>query len=220
MISVIIRCKNEERWIGHAVQSVLDHIDFPEIIIINNKSTDDSINIVKQFIRDPSLKGSNKNYTNIKIVNLDDYSPGKALNLGVQSASKQHIMVLSAHCMLKKINLNKHIEDLENYSGIFGKQNPIYFGKKILRKYIWKHFIDSRVDNMFSDLEDRYFFHNAISFFKKEFLLKNKFNESVTSKEDRYWAHDIVKKNLKYLYDPEIEADHFYTKDGNTWKAF
>ena len=70
MISVIIRCKNEERWIGHAIQSVLDYIDFPEIIIVNNRSTDDSINIVKQFIRDPSLKGSNKNYTNIKIANL------------------------------------------------------------------------------------------------------------------------------------------------------
>ena len=31
MFSVIIRVKNEERWIGHAIQSVLDHVFKPEI---------------------------------------------------------------------------------------------------------------------------------------------------------------------------------------------
>ena len=25
--SIIIRCKNEERWIGHAIQSVIDNFD-------------------------------------------------------------------------------------------------------------------------------------------------------------------------------------------------
>ena len=33
-VSVIIRNKNEERWIGHAIQSVVDFIDSPEIIIV------------------------------------------------------------------------------------------------------------------------------------------------------------------------------------------
>ena len=41
-ISVIIRNKNEERWIGHAIQSCVDHLDDPEILIIDNKSTDES----------------------------------------------------------------------------------------------------------------------------------------------------------------------------------
>ena len=32
-ISVIIRTKNEARWIGHAIQSVLDNLYKPEIIL-------------------------------------------------------------------------------------------------------------------------------------------------------------------------------------------
>ena len=36
--SIIIRTKNEEQWIGHAIQSVLDHIKEPEIVIIDNWS--------------------------------------------------------------------------------------------------------------------------------------------------------------------------------------
>ena len=35
-ISVVIRTRNEERWIGHVIQSVIDHLDKPEIIIVDN----------------------------------------------------------------------------------------------------------------------------------------------------------------------------------------
>ena len=47
---------------------------------------------------------------------------------------------------------------------------------------------------MFSNQENRYFFHNALSFFKRDALLKNPFNEILAGKEDRYWANNIVKK--------------------------
>ena len=35
-VSVIIRTKNEERWIGHTIQSVIDQLEKPEIIVIDN----------------------------------------------------------------------------------------------------------------------------------------------------------------------------------------
>ena len=46
--SIIIRTKNEERWIGHAIQSVLDNISKPEIIIVDNNSTDKTIKEAKK----------------------------------------------------------------------------------------------------------------------------------------------------------------------------
>ena len=36
-ISVIIRNKNEERYIGYAIQSVLNLFDKPEIIVVDKK---------------------------------------------------------------------------------------------------------------------------------------------------------------------------------------
>mgnify|MGYP003306603708 CR=1 FL=1 len=48
-ISVIIRNRNEERYIGYAIQSVLDFFDSPEIVIVNNNSTDNSISVAKSF---------------------------------------------------------------------------------------------------------------------------------------------------------------------------
>ena len=49
-VSVIIRTRNEERWIGHCIQSILDEIYKPEIIIIDNNSTDNTLININKFI--------------------------------------------------------------------------------------------------------------------------------------------------------------------------
>jgi rhamnosyltransferase len=219
-ISVIIRCRNEEHWIGHCIQSVIEFLNKPEIIIVDNKSTDETIPIVKSFVEDPKLKNINfSKYTKIKILQIDNYSPGRSINLGIKHASNSHILVVSAHCVIKKINLSKHINDLKKYKCIFGNQIPIWKGKKITKRYIWSHFKDKEVENMYSEQEQRYFMHNALAMYDKNFLLKNKFDENLTTKEDRYWINSIVKKKFKFLYDPSLEAEHHYTEAGNTWKG-
>ena len=67
MISVIVRNRNEEQFIGHAIQSVIDNISDFEIIVVDNMSTDDSIDIVKMF-----------NFEDIKIETITNYSPGRS----------------------------------------------------------------------------------------------------------------------------------------------
>ena len=41
---------------------------------------------------------------------------------------------MSAHCVLLKINFNKVVSDLEKYIAIFGKQTPVWKGKKIKKR--------------------------------------------------------------------------------------
>ena len=48
-ISVIIRVKNERRWIGYCIQSVIDNFKNPEIIIVDNNSEDESLSLIKNF---------------------------------------------------------------------------------------------------------------------------------------------------------------------------
>lgn len=219
-LSVVIRTKNEARWIGHAIQSILNLIHKPEIIIVDNNSDDETLKIIRYFSQDPVLKNNeNKNYTNIKIFQIKNYTPGRALNLGVKKAKNKNILIMSAHCELKKINLKKHIKELKKYSCIFGNQIPLFYGKKITKRYIWSHFTNKPKDNLFSSLENRYFIHNAIALYEKKILTKYKFNENLASKEDRYWANEIIKKRKSFKYDPELEVDHHYTQDGNTWKG-
>ena len=72
---------------------------------------------------------------------------------------------------------------------------------------------------MFSKLENRHFIHNGIAIYDKKFLIKNLFDENLAGKEDRYWANEVIKKGKSFLYDPELEANHHYTGNGNTWKG-
>lgn len=217
-ISVVIRARNEDRWIGHCIQSVLDNIESPEIIVIDNMSTDETIPIVKTFQHDPTLSDS-KGYTSTKVIQIEDYSPGKALNMGISNASGKYVLIISSHCVLREFPEELVKQYLQEHIAVFGNQTPFYNGKRISKRYLWSHFIEEEVVNMFSDIEERYFFHNALSFFKKSDIIKFPFNENLTGKEDRYWAIDIVKKGKSYIYAPSLSADHHYTENGNTWKG-
>jgi len=210
-ISVILRNKNEANMIGYAIQSCIDHFTNPEIIIVDDNSIDDSYKVASLFDR-----------VNINYLKLENhYSPGYALNYGVKRAKNNILLILSAHCQITQIkNFEKVVSNnLNNYCAVFGKQIPIYRGKKITPRYIWSHFKNDIEENMFSEIENRYFLHNAFCFYKRDFLLKFPFDEKLSGKEDRYWAIDMVAKGNKFLYNPDIICNHFYTKNGATWKG-
>jgi glycosyltransferase involved in cell wall biosynthesis len=209
MVSVIIRNRNEADYIGFAIQSVIDSIPEAEIIILDNNSTDDSLDVVKLF----------NNRIDIRIFKINDYSPGKALNLGFEIAKYDCVLVLSAHAQITKLNLIELYENLKSNVAVFGNQVPIYKGKKINKRYIWSHFGNEKVTNMYSQIEDRLFLHNAFCFYDRQFVLEHKFDETLPGKEDRYWAQYINKLNLTYLYNPNFEVNHYYTSNGATWKG-
>ena len=219
-VSVIIRTLNEEHWIGHTIQSVLNLIPNPEIIIVDNHSTDDTIKNVKLFQKDPDLNDKNNSrFTKINIIKIDDYTPGKAINMGVKESSNNYILILSSHCVVNKFDLKKHKMDLDKHMCIFGNQIPVLKGKKINKRYIWAHFQEKEIINMYSDMEKRYFMHNALAFYRKSSLIDFPFDEYLTGKEDRYWANKIISNGFSIFYDPKMEASHHYTSNGNTWKG-
>lgn len=211
MVSVIIRNHNEEEYIGFAIQSILDNIENPEIIIVDNNSKDESLDIVKLF----------NDRCNIKILKIEDYTPGKSINLGVKEASFETILVMSAHSQITFLNI-KNVQSLLNkYVAVFGNQNPIYKGKKISKRYIWSHFKEeTQIENMFSRIENRSFLHNAFCFYNKSYLIENPFDENLSGKEDRYWAMEVIKRSEKYLYDSKnMICNHYYTRNGATWRG-
>ena len=213
MVSVVVRCRNEERYVGFALQSIYDFLGYDvEIIVVDNESIDNSIRIVNTF-----------EYLNIKKDNIDknDYTPGKALNIGVQQCTSNYILILSAHCQITKLDFSEVKRQLDSdYVAVWGKQIPVWNGKKISKRYMWSNFKNKSAINYFCKYENRYFLHNAFSFYKKEILVKYPFDEYRPSKEDRYWANNIIKnKKSDIFYNSNIECNHFYTDSGATWKG-
>jgi len=218
-VTVIIRNKNEENWIGHSIQSALEFLSLPEIIVVDNNSSDESMEIVRSFRHDSSLPQNTKRYGEIKVLNIDEYTPGKALNMAIKTSTRKYILILSAHSVITKLDGNYLLDKLREFDCVFGKQIPVLKGKKIYPRYIWSHFKDDEQINMFSELEGRYFIHNAFSFYPREIFNKLLFDEEIQGKEDRLWAKSLIDAGKKYIYTPKIECLHHYTTGGNTWKS-
>ncbi len=216
--SVVVRVKNEEQWIGHALQSIIDNIHNAKIFIVDNNSTDSSLNIARLFQHDTS-KPKSERYADIEILNLNEYSPGKAINLAVKKVNTDTLLLLSSHCEITNYSHELVKNILKKHVAVFGKQVPRYFGKKIVPRYIWSHYGDDKLTNMFSELENRYFLHNAFCAYKTEYLKENPFNENLVGKEDRYWAEDVVKAGKTYFYEPNLVCQHHFTSNGNTWRG-
>lgn len=209
MVSVLIRNRNEADYIGFALQSVIDHIPHAEVLVVDNNSTDESMEIVNLF----------RNSLDIKTLAVHNYSPGSSIMLGAEKAVNNSLLILSAHSQITNLNLEEISDSLKKYVAVFGKQIPIYKGKKITPRYIWSHFTNERTSNMYSNIEKRQFLHNAFCFYNRQFLLDHPFDTSLPGKEDRYWAMKIVNEGYEYLYDPKQVANHFYTRNGATWKG-
>ena len=208
--SVILRNRNEERYIGYCIQSLVDYLgDGVEIILVDNESTDDSIRIVNTF-----------DYLNIKKVNItkNNYSPGRAINLGVENCTNDNILIISAHCEVVKLNPTDVISNLDSeFVAVWGKQIPLWNGKKITPRYMWSNFTDKSTVNYFCKNEDRYFLHNGCAFYNKYTLIDHPFNEDLSGKEDRYWANSVIEGDMDIFYDSDIVVNHHYTDDGATW---
>ena len=208
-ISIIIRNKNEADYIGFALQSCIDFFNKPEIIIINNNSSDDSMDVIQSF----------NNRTKIKIKNIDKYKPGESINMGVKQASRDYILVLSGHSQIIDLDFEIIKSQLEEHKAVLGKQLPVLRGKKITPGYIWSNFSDKKEVNLFSEIENRPFLHNAFCFYKRETLIDFPMPEKYSGKEDRYWAKEIIDKGYTFLYDPSHIAFHYWTKNGATWRG-
>jgi len=116
-VSVIITCRNYEKWVGEAIQSALDqnYNGSVEIIVVDDASTDNSLEKIRSF-------GSKVRLLSIK----DNVGAAMARNIGIQHASAPIIASLDADDNMLPIHLSSLVP-LLNESGV-----GIAYGKLIV----------------------------------------------------------------------------------------
>jgi glycosyltransferase involved in cell wall biosynthesis len=197
-ISIIIRTKNESRWITHCLEMVFnqDYKD-KEVVIVDNNSSDHTIDLAQQF---PISK----------VLTIDRFVPGEALNLGIAASSGEYIVCLSAHCIPKKNDWLKKlyqnfIEYPESLAGVYGRQLPIcYTPAQDKRDLLITFGRDKRIQ------KKDYFFHNANSMIKRSLWEKFPFDDIASNIEDRIWGKKIVDNGYFLLYEPDAEVYHHH----------
>ena len=195
LVSIIIRTKNEERWLSACLRNVFKQTyKNIEVIIVDNQSTDHTIAKAKQFP--------------VNIITIEKYFPGKAINEGIRASTGEYLVCLSGHCVpVSDRWLETLVSDLdqENIAGVYGRQEPLAFTSDLDKRDLISLFgLDKK-----KQIKDS-FFHNANSAFRRDIWEKYPFNEEVTNIEDRVWGEEVIKNGLNIVYEPEASVYHWH----------
>tara|TARA_B000000475_G_scaffold262260_1_gene247656 strand:+ start:1396 stop:2652 length:1257 start_codon:yes stop_codon:yes gene_type:complete len=206
-VSIIIRGKNEEDWLGLCLKSIHEQTfkDF-EIIYVDNQSNDASLKIAKEFKVD-------------KIKKIKEFLPGRAINQGIRLSQGKYIVILSAHCIPKDRNwLSRMVKSIKpkKIAGVYGRQLPLRStSSDDARDLLMTFGNENRIQK-----KDP-FFHNANSIIKKAIWNKVNFDESITNIEDRDWAKKVLSMGFEIKYDSSASVFHFHgLHQHNNYESF
>ena len=198
MLSLIIRCFNEEKHIGRLLCGIQEQ-EFcgnKETIIVDSGSTDNTLLIASEFP--------------VRIVKIapSDFSFGRALNLGITHANGDIVVVASAHVYpVYRDWLEKLVRPFKNSQTAlsYGKQR----GNKITK------FSEHRVFEQWfpdeSNLDQNHpFCNNANSAIRRKVWEDFSYDEELTGLEDLKWAKEIMLRGYRVSYVADAEVVHVH----------
>jgi len=196
-ISLVIRCFNEERNIGRLLDGIQQQTaDDVEIIVVDSGSTDSTLSIVSRFP-----------VTLLSIL-PEDFSFGRSLNIGCRAATRDFIVIASAHVYptyrewLERLVAPFHDPKV---AVVYGKQRGNETTKFSEHQVLAKWFPDE------SNLcQENPFCNNANAAIRRSLWQQRRYDETLTGLEDLDWAQWTSEQgnNVAYVADAEVVHVH------------
>jgi len=207
LISIIIPCRNEEKFIGKCLDSILGN-DYPndklEVLIIDGLSNDNTGKIITEYSR---------RYSFIKRIDNPKKITPIAMNLGIQGSKGDVIILVNAHCVLDKFFLKYSIEYLETTKAdaVGGRLNTINEGHSLISQTI-----PLAADSIFGSGGRRYrsrtdegFVFDTLPYsaYPKEVFKKYGYiDEELIRNQDEEFNYRILKNGGKIYFTPKIKS--------------
>lgn len=196
-VSIVIRTKNEEKWLGKLLEKLSQQTfkDF-EIIIVDNDSTDKTLEIAKKFKVNRIISIPNK-----------EFSHPSSINLGIKNSAGKFVVLTNGHCIPMS---NTWLEDgLKNFedqkvAAIDGHYTIGPEGR------LWQRIADrGYAPQMKLRLENRHVSTtNAI--IRKDLWEKYYFDETLSECEDYDWSKEMIARGYKIIKDPKFNVFHYH----------
>ena len=193
--SIVIRCFNEQKYIGLLLEGILQQTEKDvEIILVDSGSTDNTLQIASQYP--------------VKIISIksEDFTFGRALNLGIREAQGEFIVIASAHVYPTNAFW------LENLLAPF--QNPqvvLTYGRQIgneLTKFSEHQVFKKWFPQDINVIQDHPFCNNANAAIRKTTWQTFQYDETLTGLEDLDWAKRALVLKHKIAYNSEAVIVH------------
>ncbi len=207
LVSVIIPVYNAESTIEATIQSVLNqNIDNNEIeiILINDGSTDNSLNIIKKF------------ESRCKIISTTNKGVSHARNLGFEISKGKYIQYLDSDDLLVEGKIKMQIAALENAQAHVAYGDWLKFewekGKKIIIENIVRSIVGRKEISIYRDF---WCPPAAILYSRQVCNLIGTWNVNLPIIQDARYFLDAALTNANFIYTPGIVAEYRVHQSGS-----
>lgn len=197
--AVVIRCRDEARWLGRVLDSTLQQSVSAELIIVDSGSRDGSVEIARS-------RG-----VHVHEIPPQSFTFGRALNIGFALTTAPLIVSLSAHALPADGRwLERLIAPFEDPDVVatYGRQLPHADVDPFRRRQILDYWgSEPRVD-----AAGGVRLSNANGAVRRKAWEGQHWDETLSASEDRLWGEGQVKLGRRIVYVPEAAVYHSHTE--------
>lgn len=197
--SIVIRAYNEEKHIGRLLEGIQQQtLKDVEIILVDSGSTDDTVRMAESF--------------GARVVHVpsNEFTFGRSLNLGIQAATCELIVIASAHVYPVYPDwlesLLRPFEDAQ-VALSYGKQRGPETAKFSEQQIYHQWYPD-----VSQPRQETAFCNNANAAIRKSLWEQNPYDETLTGLEDLAWAKWAKEQGYQIAYVAEAEIIHIHNE--------
>jgi rhamnosyltransferase len=193
--SVIVRCRDEVATVEATLQSIRRQSVDVEIVFVDSGSRDGSLEVGRRLCDE------------LVEIPPEEFTYGRALNMGARAASSDFLFALSAHCRYESSDwverALRHYER-EDVAGVTG-YHSLPDGTPLTEPF--DH------DPVHARAHPFWGFSNHASSWRASVWEREPFDEALDYAEDREWAYRVLDAGWTIVIDPELHVDM-----GHVWR--
>lgn len=199
LTSIIIRTKNEGKWLG-AVFNAISRQSWKEreVIIVDSGSIDNTLTI------------AHANGARIYEIPPDSFTYGGSLNRGVREAKGEFIVALSGHAVpATEYWLETLVSSLKDpkVGAVYGRCIPFPDCNPFEAESILRYFGTDRMVQRYN-----FRFSNANGAWRKEVWARHPFDDKLPATEDQAWGKAILGLGFIIIYEPRAIVSHSHNR--------
>lgn len=218
-VSVIIPCRNEEKYIEKCLMSFVNQ-SYPKelltIIVSDGMSTDKTRDIINNM---------QKKYSNIVLLENKGLSAPKGMNLGIKHTNSDICIIFGAHSYADKDFIKENVKALENEEvgcagGLITTVNDTTKGAAIAEAMSCPF----GVGNALFRFAEKETYVDTVAFGAYRRTLLNEvglFDEELVRNQDDELNFRVEKSGAKILLSPKIKSTYYGRGDfGKLWRQY
>lgn len=197
LASIIVRTLNERRHLERLFQGLQRQTHAPwEVILVDSGSDDGTVEIARRY------------GARVSEIAREDFTFGRALNIGCRHASGQYLVFVSGHTYpLNNVWLSNLLRPFADplIGLVYGRQRGVPVTRiSEERDFELTYGTAARI------LLDEPHGHNANAAIRRDLWLSTPFDETLPGLEDLEWAQRIQQQGFRVYYAPDAAIAHVH----------